>query len=146
MFEVLSEKLNAVFRLLGNRGKLTEKDIDEALRLYDHDDRMRKNQLFLGYNWGQSLSDQIAEAVKEKYPDRSISIWKKAAESHIDRTSPKEYSIALGYLDRIQKVMKKIDKQEEFRKYIADLRSCNSRKIRLIEMLDSLTGKRIVDE
>ena len=32
MFEVLSEKLNNVFRLLGNRGKLTEKDIDGALR------------------------------------------------------------------------------------------------------------------
>jgi len=32
MFEVLSEKLGNVFRLLGNRGKLTEKDIDEALR------------------------------------------------------------------------------------------------------------------
>ncbi len=32
MFEVLSEKLSAVFRLLGNRGKLTEKDIDEAMR------------------------------------------------------------------------------------------------------------------
>ena len=32
MFEVLAEKLNAVFRVLGSRGKLTEKDIDEALR------------------------------------------------------------------------------------------------------------------
>ena len=32
MFEILSEKLNGVFRLLGNRGRLTEKDIDEALR------------------------------------------------------------------------------------------------------------------
>jgi signal recognition particle subunit SRP54 len=32
MFEVLSEKLGAVFRLLGSRGKLTEKDLDEALR------------------------------------------------------------------------------------------------------------------
>jgi signal recognition particle subunit SRP54 len=32
MFEVLSEKLSTVFRLLGSRGKLTEKDIDEALR------------------------------------------------------------------------------------------------------------------
>ena len=32
MFEILAEKLNAVFRLLGSRGKLTEKDIDEALR------------------------------------------------------------------------------------------------------------------
>jgi signal recognition particle subunit SRP54 len=32
MFEVLTEKLNAVFRRLGGRGKLSEKDIDEALR------------------------------------------------------------------------------------------------------------------
>ncbi|MBI2869068.1 MAG: signal recognition particle protein [Chloroflexi bacterium] len=32
MFELLSEKLNKVFSFLGNRGKLTEKDIDEALR------------------------------------------------------------------------------------------------------------------
>ncbi len=32
MFEVLSEKLSSVFRVLGNRGKLTEKDIDDALR------------------------------------------------------------------------------------------------------------------
>jgi signal recognition particle subunit SRP54 len=32
MFEVLSEKLSAVFRLLTSRGKLTEKDIDETLR------------------------------------------------------------------------------------------------------------------
>jgi signal recognition particle subunit SRP54 len=32
MFEVLTEKLSSVFRLLGNRGRLTEKDIDDALR------------------------------------------------------------------------------------------------------------------
>lgn len=32
MFEILSEKLGAVFRLLGSRGKLSEKDVDEALR------------------------------------------------------------------------------------------------------------------
>ena len=32
MFEILSDKLGQVFRLLGNKGRLTEKDIDEALR------------------------------------------------------------------------------------------------------------------
>ena len=32
MFEALSEKLNAVFHRLGNKGLLTEKDVDEALR------------------------------------------------------------------------------------------------------------------
>ena len=32
MFEALSEKLNGVFRRLGSKGRLTEKDVDEALR------------------------------------------------------------------------------------------------------------------
>ncbi|MDO8568160.1 MAG: signal recognition particle protein [Dehalococcoidales bacterium] len=32
MFEILSEKLSKVFSMLGNKGKLSEKDIDEALR------------------------------------------------------------------------------------------------------------------
>ncbi|HEX2173236.1 MAG TPA: signal recognition particle protein, partial [Dehalococcoidia bacterium] len=32
MFESLSEKLQDVFRRLGNKGRLTEKDVDEALR------------------------------------------------------------------------------------------------------------------
>ncbi len=32
MFEALSDKLNGVFQKLGNKGRLTEKDIDDALR------------------------------------------------------------------------------------------------------------------
>ena len=32
MLEILSEKLSKVFRMLGNKGRLSEKDIDEALR------------------------------------------------------------------------------------------------------------------
>ena len=32
MFENLSDKLNGVFRSLGNKGRLTEKDVDAALR------------------------------------------------------------------------------------------------------------------
>ena len=32
MFEALSEKLDSVFRRLRGQGKLTEKNVDEALR------------------------------------------------------------------------------------------------------------------
>ena len=32
MFDVLSERLNGVFKKLGGKGKLSEKDVDEALR------------------------------------------------------------------------------------------------------------------
>ena len=32
MFENLTEKLGNIFKRLGNKGKLTEKDVDEAMR------------------------------------------------------------------------------------------------------------------
>jgi signal recognition particle subunit SRP54 len=32
MFETLTEKLNGVFHRLGTKGRLTERDIDSALR------------------------------------------------------------------------------------------------------------------
>ena len=36
MFDSLSEKLQGAFRKLGGKGKLSEKDIDEALRKAPH--------------------------------------------------------------------------------------------------------------
>ena len=32
MFEILSDKLSGIFRKLSSRGRLSEKDIDDALR------------------------------------------------------------------------------------------------------------------
>ncbi|TET26418.1 MAG: hypothetical protein E3J67_01535 [Dehalococcoidia bacterium] len=32
MFEILSDRLSTIFRKLSSRGKLSEKDIDDALR------------------------------------------------------------------------------------------------------------------
>lgn len=122
-----------------------ENDIDEALRLYDAHQSRKKDSVW-GFGWGGGTSEKIADAVKNKYPDRSIAIWKQIAESHISRTSPNEYAIALGYLNRILKVMKKTGKEKDWRNYIADVRAQNLRKIRLVEMLDSLTGKPIVSE
>jgi uncharacterized Zn finger protein len=122
---------------------LYEKDIDEALRLYDAEKKVHSRY---SYSYHSDFSDQVAEAVKEKYPERSIEIWKSAAENHIARTSPSEYSVALGYLNCILKIVKKIGKEKEFWKYIDVLKEQNRRKIRLIEMLDGLSGKRIIDE
>jgi uncharacterized Zn finger protein len=124
---------------------LFENNLDEALRLFDEKERKRKSPVG-EFGFGNSIADLLAEAVKKKYPDRSIGIWKKAAENHINRTSPKEYAIALGYLNRILKVKKTLGKEKEFRSYISSLRAKNVRKKRLVEMLDGLTGKKIIDE
>lgn len=123
---------------------LLENDLDEALRLYDQAQNQLKGSARFGF--GHSLSEQIADAARDRYPDRAIAIWKNYAESHISRTSPAEYSLALGYLKKIAKAMKNTNREQEFEAYIMHIKEQNKRKIRLIEMLDSLLGKRIVDD
>lgn len=124
---------------------LLEKDCEEALRLYDEDMRKQKKTSPWNFSAAYGLREQIAEAVKNKYPDRSIAIWKDIAKNHIERTLPKEYAVALGYLKKIQGVMVKNGQESEFKAYIALLKAQHIRKIRLVELLDSLMGRRIVD-
>ena len=68
MFEVLSEKLANVFRLLGNRGKLTEKDIDEALRqvrlaLLEADVNFKVVKDFTGRVKERSIGKEVMESL-----------------------------------------------------------------------------------
>lgn len=70
-----------------------------------------------------------------------MAIWKKLAEEEIAQTKVKAYYTAATYLRKIHTVMKK----EEWQAYLRELREANARKPRLVEILGSLSGKRIVD-
>ncbi len=68
MFEVLTDKLSAVFRKLGSRGKLTEKDIDEALRqvrlaLLEADVNFKVVREFTARVRERSLEAQVLESL-----------------------------------------------------------------------------------
>jgi len=68
MFEVLTDKLSAVFRKLGSRGKLTEKDIDEALRqvrlaLLEADVNFKVVKEFTARVRERSLEAQVLESL-----------------------------------------------------------------------------------
>ena len=68
MFEVLTEKLNNVFKLLGNRGKLTEKDIDEAMRevriaLLEADVNFKVVKEFIARVKERSLGSEVMESL-----------------------------------------------------------------------------------
>ncbi len=68
MFEVLTDKLSAVFRKLGSRGKLTEKDIDEALRqvrlaLLEADVNFKVVREFTARVRERSLGAQVLESL-----------------------------------------------------------------------------------
>ena len=57
MFEALSEKLNNVFRRLGSKGRLTEKDVDDALR----DIRMALLEADVNFKVARGLVSRIKE-------------------------------------------------------------------------------------
>jgi signal recognition particle subunit SRP54 len=68
MFEVLTEKLSEVFRRLGSRGKLNEKDIDEALRqvrlaLLEADVNFKVVKEFTARVRERSLGAQVMESI-----------------------------------------------------------------------------------
>ena len=58
MFESLSDRLQGVFQRLGNRGRLTEKDIDEAMR------EVRRALIEADVNLG--VVKEFVAAVKER--------------------------------------------------------------------------------
>ena len=57
MFDALTEKLTAVFQRLGNRGRLTEKDVDEALR----EVRVALLEADVNFRVARELVDRIRE-------------------------------------------------------------------------------------
>ena len=68
MFETLSEKLNGVFRGLGSKGRLTEKDVDAALRevrmaLLEADVNFRVARNFVGKLRERSLGEDVLRSL-----------------------------------------------------------------------------------
>jgi uncharacterized Zn finger protein len=118
---------------------MAEKRIDDVIRWYD--ERKPEKSYWLGDHY---KDDQIAAAVADQYPDRAVDIWKSLAENEISLTKPKAYEAAAVYLRKARKLMGKMEKKEDWQKYIADLRRANERKRRLVEIIDRLEDRPIL--
>ncbi|MDN5941049.1 MAG: SWIM zinc finger family protein [Nitrospira sp.] len=119
---------------------IAEKRPDEVLRWYD-----QRKPRPRGWDSGWFAEDRIAEAVMEAYPDRAVAIWKQLAEKQIALTKPKAYEEAAGYLRKVHRVQKQLGKEQDWQGYLASLRRANERKRRLVQILDTLSGRRIVE-
>ncbi|MFC2000597.1 SWIM zinc finger family protein [Chloroflexota bacterium] len=122
---------------------IADKRPEEVIRWYD---RRQPGSAGLGRMWWTWFQeDKIAEAVADAYPDRAMNIWKKLAESQIAQTQPKAYEVAAGFLRNMCRTYKKLGRDSEWLSYLAQLRSANARKRKLLEILDSLTERRIIN-
>jgi uncharacterized Zn finger protein len=120
---------------------IEEERPDDVLHWYDQ--LKSKRQIFWGGDSYQE--DKIAGAVVTLYPDRAIAIWENLAEKQIALTQPKAYETAAVYLKKVHHFLKKLERESEWKRYLSELREANARKKRLIQILDRLESRRIVD-
>ena len=120
---------------------MAEQRPDEVLRWYD-----RRAPRSRGWDSGGYKEDRIAEAVVAMHPERAVAIWKQLAEAQIALTKPQAYEVAAGYLRKAGRVLRQQGKERDWQGYLAGLRKTHERKRRLIEVLNILAGRRIVED
>lgn len=121
---------------------IDEKRVDDVLKWYNiHSQKSR-----MSWDWEGRLDDKIAHVVVKLYPDRAVVIWKKLADFHIAQKKPSEYIKAAEYILKIQKILKKVGRSNEWAAYLSKLRVENAKKRRLLEILDGISGRPIIDQ
>ncbi len=118
---------------------IAEKQPDEVMRWYQPPST--KPSRF----GGSHFDNEIANAVADTYPDTAIVIWKNSAESLIANITVKAYQQAAPYLQKAQTLLQEKGRKKEWEDYLQNLRITHARKKRLLEVLDGLGGKRIID-
>ncbi len=124
---------------------LEEKRPDDVLRWYDKLIASRRASSFGWYD-GDSLQGEVADAVAATHPHRAIALYQQIIEGLIARTSPSAYESARPYLRKLRDLLQQQKRQAEWTHYLAQLREANRRKRRLLEVLDRLDNRRIVED
>jgi len=119
---------------------IAEKRADEVLRWYDY----RKSKKDDFWTWHGYREDHIASAIAQQYPDRALTIWKGLAETQIAQAKPNAYETASGYLKKVRECLKKVKREVEWKDYLLKLRQANTRKSKLLQILDRLEGHPII--
>ncbi|MDO8947220.1 MAG: SWIM zinc finger family protein [Desulfocapsaceae bacterium] len=116
---------------------ILEKRFDDVVQLYQTQQKT--------IQWGIGKGREVAAAVAGTHPDISLAIWKKLAEGQIGLVKPKAYEVAAGYLRKMYSIYQETGRLEQWRALIQSLRTAHKAKRRLMEVLDLLENKRIID-
>lgn len=122
---------------------IQEDDADEVVHWYEE---LKKSKGEAEKSGRSILEEEIANAVKDKYPEVAIEIWKNIAEDLISKTKVSSYEVASTYLRKIKETLESIEKKEEWEAYLKQIREVNRFKKKLLEILNRLEKSRIIGE
>lgn len=120
---------------------IQENDPEEVACWYEE---FKKNRGEAERYLNSAFENEIANAVKEKYPEIAIEIWKKHAETLISKTKVSSYEAASVYIRKVKETLEAIGKKKEWEAYLRDTRELHRHKRKLLEILDMMGEDRII--
>lgn len=138
--ELLKKIKTPVFDLL-IKIAIQEEDPQEVIHWYE--ELKKSGEESQGY-WHSISESEIANSVKEKYPEVALEIWKSLAEKLISEAKVGSYEEASAYIRKIKETFEASGKKEEWENYLSEIKEANSRKKKLLEILDTLGEDRII--
>ena len=116
---------------------------DEVLEWYDRMCAERKSErAFYGFD---GYSDLVARAVEGSHPQRALDIYHLHVKDNLPNAHQSAYEIVVSYLRRMRPLMKSLDREEEWRQMLAEIRIRYRNRPKFMEMLQRLDGRTILE-
>lgn len=105
---------------------LWEKNVDAAWELAQDADL--HDELWL----------QLAAQREKQHPEDAIQVYRNLIESSVNQTNNAAYAQAVNHLKKVEKLMKKTNRENAFKNYLSGLRTTYKRKRNFIAMINKL--------
>ena len=96
--------------------------------------------------WNSVSESEIANVIRNSYPEVAVEIWKKLADELISEAKVNAYEEASAYIRKIKETLEASGKKKEWKTYLQQIKESNRRKRKLIDILDRLGEDRILNE
>ncbi len=124
---------------------LFEREIDRALSIYKAEIKSIHTYWGWGGAWAGGIHEEVARAVAKRYPDEAIAIWKRLVKELVAQTKPAAYRSAVPYLKKIKGLLERTGRKSEWDLFLNAVRVENARKRKLLEILDGLTNRPLIE-
>jgi uncharacterized Zn finger protein len=119
---------------------------DDVLRWYDAMSAGQKHRGSMSWYGSGGFGDQVAAAVTESHPERSLAIYRQRVDDHLPHASASAYEAVADYLRKMRPILKALHREVEWDGLLADIRSRYKNRPKFMEILDKLDPRPIVEQ
>ena len=118
----------------------------DVLRWYDAMLAGLKQRGSLSWYGSGGYGDQVAAAVTESHPERSLAIYRQRVDDHLPHASASAYEAVASYLRKMRPILQSLHREVEWNALLADIRLRYKNRPKFMEILDKLDPRPIVEQ